>query len=36
MMISTKTTTQFNKRMADCNVTGVFADFSGRTIIGQF
>jgi len=35
-MVSTKTTTQINTRMADCNVTGVFAGFSGRTTIGQF
>jgi len=32
-MVSTKTTTQIKKRMADCNVAGVFADFSGRTTI---
>lgn len=25
-MVSTKTTTQINSRIADCNVTGVFAD----------
>gem|GEM_PF-3170655 len=36
MMVSTKTTTQINTRMVDCNVTGVFADVSGRAIIGQF
>ena len=26
-MVSTKTTTQINTLMADCNVTGVFAEF---------
>ena len=31
-MVSTKTIIQINKRIADCNVTGVFADFSGRAL----
>jgi len=32
-MVTTKTSVHFNKRMANYNLTGVFAEFSGRAIL---